>query len=69
MSQQAGGPGTLWAKFWAEDKQSRYPGRVDVSVQVRRREKMMSSLKGRQAGGILSTLGEGQCFCSIQASN
>lgn len=34
MIQQAGGPGMLWAKFRAEDKQSRYPGRVDVSVQV-----------------------------------
>lgn len=29
----------------------------------------MSSLKGRQAGGILSYLGEGQSFCSTQASN
>lgn len=55
--------------FGLEDKQSRYPGRVDVSSsKYERREKMMSFLKAGKSRRILSYLGEGQSFCS-QASN
>lgn len=63
MSQQAGGPGMLWARILGlKTSGHQCPGRVDVSVQgnIRRGENDVLSQAGRQEGIPSPYLGEGQ---------